>query len=286
MDSGRDLNHCNSGPWLRGFPLTNFTRLHPIFQYRSRMALSTDAKEFPSTQNENDSYPQSIGHLHEKYGRHLKTAIMSYDAFYALNELFEFSAASVDQLLELFEDNIRMDLHHPVSTRLSELLILKVFMDDYRSYVKDILEIVCARGNSKWPRATEPKQREKADRAADQLENRYKRLLRRCEYLAEHCESSISIMMSLEAHSQTEKAMTQTDRLGKLSVLAYIYIPITFAATFYGMNFKELGSQLSIWSFFVMAVPLLVISILAWFVDVRATCMTFWRFIKGKRERQ
>jgi len=240
MDSGRDLSYCRSGPWLRGFPMTKSTRLHPIFQYRSRMALShvTEMPTYtlPKKQNTQESYPQSVDHVHAKYGRYLKCEIMAHDAFYALNELFEFSAASVDQLLELSEGNIRMDPHHPDATRLSELLLINAFVDDYRSYIKDVLEIVHSRGNPKWPRVTEPRLREKADRAAGQLENRYRRLLGRSERLSEHCNSGISILMNLEAHQQTEKAMTQTDRLGKLSVLAYIYIPLTFAASFYGMN--------------------------------------------------
>jgi hypothetical protein len=122
---------------------------------------------------------------------------MAHDAFYALNELFEFSAASVDQLLELFEGNIPTS-HNLDTTRISELLIVKSLVDDYRSYVKDILEIVHARGSPKWPCTNESKQREKADRAANQLESRYRRLLGRCDRLSEHCASSITILMNSE----------------------------------------------------------------------------------------
>ncbi|KAH0558786.1 hypothetical protein GP486_004576, partial [Trichoglossum hirsutum] len=284
MDSGEDLSRCKSGPWLGQFAMREMTRFHPIFQHRSRMALSSVQNKpdlaFSDRQSTEQRYPQSIDHIHKNYGSYLKTEIMAHDAFYALNELFEFSAASVDQLLELFEGNIRTTSHNLDTTRISELLIVKSLVDDYQSYVKDILEIVHARGSPKWPCTNEPKQREKADRAANQLESRYRRLLGRCERLLEHCASNITILMNSETQRQTEKAIEQTDRLSKLSVLAYFYIPLTFATSFYGMNFRELGNQLSIWTYFVMAIPLLAISLIAWFIDVRSICALCWNFLK------
>lgn len=296
MDSGNHLSQCQRGPWLSANPLTKETRLHPIFQHRSRMALSPPPSEthHPTRaaspggggpdRDPQSSQPQSIDHLHANYGRYLKTEIMAHDAFYALHELFEYSAASIDQLLELIQDtNFGVVLPHNQAdaTKLSELLILNAFLDDYRSYVKDTLEVVRARGSPRWPRVTEPRLREKADRAARQLETRYQRLLAKCVRLLEQSSSAITILMNLQSQRQADKAMEQTDKLGKLSVLAYFYIPITFAASFYGMNFAELGDYLSIWTYFAMAAPLLVVSLIAWFIDVLSVCQRCWLFVKG-----
>ncbi|KAF5969746.1 tetratricopeptide repeat domain-containing protein [Fusarium bulbicola] len=272
QDSGKDISRGASGHL---FNLQNATTLHPIFQHRPRMATTGTTDRAGSSAQEAEPFPQSINHLQANYGRHLKSDIMVNDVFYALSELFEFSAASVDQLLKHFEDSIAelLRLDNPDTTKISELLILKSYIDDYRSYVGNILKIVKTRGNPKWPRVTkaDPKKRERADLAAERLELRYEHLLGKCERLSEHCAGGISILMSLDAHEQTAKAMTQAGRLGKLSVLVYVYIPITFAASFYGMNFAELGDHLSIWCFFAMAAPLLVVSMVAWFVDVRTT---------------
>lgn len=65
--------------------------------------------------------------------------------------------------------------------------------------------------------------------------------------------------MDEENRRQSQRGIEQTDRISKLSFLAYFYIPLTFVASFYGMNFKELGTSLSIWSYFVMAMPLLIL---------------------------
>ncbi|KAL9611675.1 MAG: hypothetical protein Q9167_003704 [Letrouitia subvulpina] len=261
MDCGKDLSHCKTGPWLNQTKATDTITLHPVFQHRSRMALSSKPNKpyhgSTNTQSFNEQTTQSIHYLQEDYGRYLKRSIMAHDAFYTLNELFEFSRASIDQLLELLEGSTITKLPSDIS-RMSELLIVKSLIDDYRYYVRDILDIVRARGGPKWPRVKEVKLHEKADRAASQLQLGYEHLLRRCERLSEQFASSIKMLMSLETQQQTEKAIEQTNRLSKLSVLAYFYIPLTFAASFNGMNFKELGTQLNIWTYFVMAIPLLI----------------------------
>jgi Mg2+ and Co2+ transporter CorA len=269
LDAGNDLSQCNNGPWLRKFPKTENTKFHPVFQHRSRMALSQVSRNISDeTQGQ---HPQSIRHLSQNFGRHLKPEIMAQDAFYALTELFEFSAASVDQLLELCESNIKDVPYKSVAARLSELLLLKTFVDDYRSYIKDTLSIVKSRGGRNWPSVKEGTvQRDKADLTAIQLENRYRRLLERCERLQEHCASSVTILMNQHAQQQTDRAMEQTKQLKKLSVLAYFYIPVTLTASFFGMNFKELDTELSIWTFFAVSASLVVVSIIAWVIDLKA----------------
>ncbi|KAL9028782.1 MAG: hypothetical protein Q9196_002905, partial [Gyalolechia fulgens] len=287
MDSGKDLSHCQSGPWLKRSDLTETTSLHPVFQHRSRMGLSSNPSKADSLKSREQKtephLPQSIDHIHKNYGSYLKLEIMAHDAFYALHELFEFSAVSIDQLLELFEGKLYSRPHSPDGGQMSELVIAKNLIDDYRRYVKDTLEIVCTRGGAKWPRVTGAKQRKKADRAADRLELRYKRLLRRCDRLLEHCANSITILLAIMNEKQSERAIAQADRLSKLSLLAYIFIPLTFASGFFGMNFKELGDKLSIWTYFAMAVPLLVVALSAWFVDVRSASSLCWHFFQRMR---
>ncbi|KAL8831929.1 MAG: hypothetical protein Q9170_005091 [Blastenia crenularia] len=284
MDSGKDLSHCKSGPWLKRDSVTGMTSLHPVYQHRGRMAMSSKSSKTESVKigekSTGTQLPQTIEHLHKNYGRYLKTEIMAHDAFYALNELFEFSAASIDQLLEVFEGKLRTRSQFSDARLMAELLIAKNLIDDYRHYVKDILDVVSARGGARWPRVTGCKQREKADRAADRLEARYKRLLRRCDRLLDHCANSITILVTVMNQKQTEKAITQADRLSKLSVLAYIFIPLTFASGFYGMNFKELGNELSIWTYFALAAPLLVVALSAWFINVRSARALCWNFIQ------
>ncbi|KAK7912202.1 hypothetical protein PG985_014683 [Apiospora marii] len=282
LDCGRDLSRCTRGPWLNKFSMTDSVKLNPIYQHRSRMALSNlrngprPVHDCSNPDAEPEPLFQSINHTIRQYGSYLKSEIMANDAFYALHELFEISAASIDQVLEIFEANIQATARQPNFTRLSELLILKTYIDDYRGYLQGISNLIAARGNPRWPKTADQKQSEKTERAAKHLEARYRNLLQRCHQLAQQCASSITILMNLEGQRQTEKVIEQTDRLKKLSVLAYVYIPLTFAASFFGMNFAELGTELSIWSYFLFAVPLLFISMIAWFLDVRSMLANCW----------
>ncbi|KAL6409784.1 hypothetical protein AUP68_06180 [Ilyonectria robusta] len=308
MDSGNELAGSKGGPWLCDFALTKETQLHPIFQHRPRMALGPSPLEnhtsstsrtsgahtvhtprtpeqTPQFRDERvtpEKYPQSIRHIYKNYGRYLKSGVMAHDAFYALHELFEFSAASIDQLLELLEDTIRGVPHQADAARLSELLILKANLDGYRSYVRDTFRTVQARGNPKWPRAVDPRHRLKADQAAIQLEARYEHLLARCDRLSEHASGNINILMSLGSQEQTAKTVQQTDRLGKLSFLAYFYVPISFAASFFSMGFVELENHLSIWAFFSLATLLLFLSMLAWVVDLSHIWTCCWVYARRK----
>ncbi|EFX00186.1 hypothetical protein CMQ_7188 [Grosmannia clavigera kw1407] len=204
------------------------------------MAICASSAETTSTisttHNTEQRIPQSIDHIHNNYGRYLKADIMAQDAFYALQELFEFSAASIDQLMTLFKNTIQSVLKQRNTETASELLLLKAHVDEYRDYVNEMLEIVRARGCRRWPRVTEKSLRAKADIAAEQLEDRYQRLARQCSRLSDHCDNSISIAMSLTAQRQSDEAINQGNRFGKLSVLAYFYIPVTLAASFYGVD--------------------------------------------------
>lgn len=263
--------------------MTEMTSLHPIYQHRGRMALSKIARKTDPTLHDAESrkpnLPQSINHIPKHYGSHQKAEIMAHDAFYAMTELFEFSAASIDQLLEMLEGKLRAASHTSDTTNLSVLLIAKDLIDDYRHYVKDTLEIVCARGGPRWPRVTGHKQIEKVHRAANRLESRYQQLLRRCERLSEHCASTVTILMTEASQRQTQTTIEQTNRISRLSILAYIFIPLTFASGFYGMNFKEFGDELSIWTFFAMAVPLLTVALSAYFIDVQSARGFCWRYL-------
>jgi len=51
-------------------------------------------------------------------------------------------------------------------------------------------------------------------------------------------------------------------------LLAFFFIPLSFTASFFGMNFKELGSSnqdLSVWVWFIVSVPIFGVSVLLCF---------------------
>ncbi|KAF2804363.1 uncharacterized protein BDZ99DRAFT_356464, partial [Mytilinidion resinicola] len=181
-------------------------------------------------------FPQSIAHLHNDYGQYQEPELMVHDVFYALDELFQLSAASIDQVLELLEDRIRRLMLGQSPTELPELLLAKAYVDDLRRSVRDTLDIVRHRGSSHWPRTKDSRLARKAERAANDLESKYVSLHRRCEECSDQCSNGITILANAGAREQTQKAIEQTDKVTKLTFLAYVFVPMSFSASFFGMN--------------------------------------------------
>ena len=107
----------------------------------------------------------------------------------------------------------------------------------------------------------------------------YTDLLDRCLELAARCNSGMNIMMNRSVVQESRKAMEQTDRVKKLTILATFFIPLSFTASLFGMNFQELGQgNLAIWLFFPVAVPLTILSysFYIWDVGVSVNKLTKW----------
>jgi CorA-like Mg2+ transporter protein len=67
--------------------------------------------------------------------------------------------------------------------------------------------------------------------------------------------SSISVQDAKLSFQQGQLSNRQSLRATQLTILASIYVPLSFVTGVFGMNFKELnGSSLSIWVFFVVVV--------------------------------
>ena len=58
----------------------------------------------------------------------------------------------------------------------------------------------------------------------------------------------------------SERSIMQAKSVNRLTKLAFVFIPLNFASSIFGMNFKELGTgPLSIWIFGVTASLLVVL---------------------------
>jgi Mg2+ and Co2+ transporter CorA len=72
--------------------------------------------------------------------------------------------------------------------------------------------------------------------------------------------------------AESQRAMQQAKLVTKLTLVAFVYLPFTFTAGFFGMNFKELGNgTISLWIFFAASVPLMIITMAFFALDGRTT---------------
>ena len=109
----------------------------------------------------------------------------------------------------------------------------------------------------------------------------YKDLLQRIEevqqelkdYLHRHV-AMVSLKESRLGVEASKRSIQQADSVNRLTKLAFAFVPLSFATSFFGMNFKELGTgQLRLWIFVVAT------AVLAFLVSL----VTFLAFIVSKR---
>ena len=99
--------------------------------------------------------------------------------------------------------------------------------------------------------------------AADLLFKDFESLLQWTELFSHRCDQGMSIIKNNNAMlTESRPAISQARLVGRLTLLAYFYIPLSFTSALFGMNFSELnkGSSLHIWLFFATSVPILLFS--------------------------
>ena len=201
---------------------------------------------------------QSAQLLHTCYGEKMDPELTRTDAFYAFHDIFEFCAFSELQFLNLMEKQIEQYQienpmkYHRKSTSGNDLLLeslksLKMLVEKHIRQLETTLSVIRRRGDPNWPRATNPRDLERARAAAHQLEDDYEHLLFRAKDIRERFSDSIAQSIAERAQNDYTKPMMA------LMLIAFLI----FTTSFFSMNFKEL-QNLSVWIYFVASTPFIL----------------------------
>ncbi|KAK4116391.1 hypothetical protein N656DRAFT_794706 [Canariomyces notabilis] len=86
----------------------------------------------------------------------------------------------------------------------------------------------------------------------------------------------ISLLASIRSIKETERSIEQSHRLGHLSKLATVYVPLSFVSSLFGMNVLEISPETTPkWLYFAIALPLTFVSLAA---------ITGWNYWKSVAE--
>lgn len=282
LDAGNNLSESLRGPWLTEEDRVDDTRWKttflPTIRHRPKLALKSKKYALPTDeQGRNGELAQAASFLRRDYGKLLEWPLMKVDPFYALHELFEFSASSELQFLNLIEDKLGPETTYEILAKaipsLSNLLYhLEILQAHARRLTETIQKIKC-RGNSQWPHAPEDTDLDKkAKESANILLRDYEFLLAKAQLLADRCEKGMGVIMNNANIAESKRAIIQAERVSKLTLLAFFYVPLSFTASFFGMNFKQfsIGPYLGLWVWFAASVPVLILSFLFYKWDVAA----------------
>ena len=230
------------------------------------------SNEWPTPSHQPNA-PQSAALLPLNYGKSLKPDTMSYDAFYALNEVFTFVAFSEMQFLNMIEFKLDRYLEDNDSQEYDSLPKIKYVKNILYRHIQHIKETIASIQNTrhpKWPKGTrKPKGKDqKAARAAEALDQDFHHLLERTQFLYARCHEEIGVLMNSIAIQESKRAIRQAERVEKLTFLAFVFVPMSFTSSFFGMNIKELGNdKVSIWAWVIMTFSVLAFTLLLFFYN-------------------
>ena len=98
----------------------------------------------------------------------------------------------------------------------------------------------------------------------------YEQLCLRCIDLSNKCTYGITLTMNKATVEESRKGIEQSDRLKKLTLLATIFIPLSFTSGLFGMNIDALGqSTVSFWWFFVLGIPIMTVTYILYIWDLQ-----------------
>ena len=292
-DCGRDLNESPKGPWLGehlAYNATYYTHFLPVPDHRSSMdSYNADlAKTYPRAKPRSGirDLPQSLARLPGVYRNGSRDReVMQQDPLYALNGIFSFFVASEAQMLSFLARQIesntapKVDAIEVVGTEsLSNLLHCRQLLEGHCEELRYVLGIIQRRGGTRWPRARS----EISEKAASSLQADLEYLVERAVVLRSRSETSITLAMNVASIGEARRGWYQNKAMFRFTILVSIYVPFSFTASFFGMNFQQFGQgDLSMWIYVVVSVPVFALSTLFLFPDLSAFSYMYRR-LRGR----
>lgn len=109
----------------------------------------------------------------------------------------------------------------------------------------------------------------------------YEQLHVRCCDLSKLCTWGITLAMNKATIDESRRAIEQSERVKKLTLLATLFIPLGFSSSLLGMNIELLGQNaVSFWWFFVVCVPITLFAYIIYLWDfqlLRRRILGFWK---------
>ncbi|KAJ4251081.1 hypothetical protein NW762_011732 [Fusarium torreyae] len=276
LDAGTDFPRLDPWAVYRSGPYHL-----PVIRHKPMVALKCHlfANRSPDGADSNTGQIQSLSSLPHGYGRSLRSSIMAKDPFYTIIEIFDFAASSQIQFLNLIDAKLYSYTSGPASKEfesLGHLKYIKAILNSHLQKTKRVLDSIKNAQLSTWPKDDSNSAR--TSNAAHNVEQDFQHILDRTVSLNTRVSEAISVLMSSMSISESQRAIIQAQRVGKLTFLAFIFVPLSFTTSFFGMNVAQLeNGNLGIWWWFVMSVPIVALVFALYFVDVS----NLWDKLRG-----
>ena len=214
---------------------------------------------------------QPLSLLAAQYGHSLDWSLASNNPLDATKELFAFQAASVAQYLKMLERVLAVptsvdDLSANAKTSLEETLnfdCAKGALVRLSAHFAKLRKSLMERNelSAHWQIPLSPTS---GEAASCHVRDDFEYIIERSQSLIALCEERKSAALTNasieEARRSTEEARFVSQLTKATNRLTFVFLPISFITSVFGMNFKQFGQgSLSIWLWVAVSLPLLAV---------------------------
>ena len=216
--------------------------------------------------------------------------IAGLDPLYALAPVLLFAAASENQLLSTLQrwydiiSATKWDPKHS-SEHLEQLILHKHLLDDHAGRHEEVLRFMDSPVLAEWAMQLSHDQSVIANRSKNAARADYEFLLSRFRQLSLHYQEAISVLVSATSLAESQKQIRLATQVTKLTVLATVFLPLSYCTSIFGMNFIEL-ERLSIWVWAAVTIAVGLSTLVFYHCDETRPFLRFMRMtvaIFGKK---
>lgn len=293
LDTGKSLSPKEPGPWAKTLQTNQATGQEtflPWIQAHPFASLHAASLSIAHDRRPTKEMEQSASLIHLGYGKRLDKQIMAQDPFYALHELFINCAYSEAQFLNVIESKIREDTAAELipdrNVSPANMIFFQGLLDRHAESLRRSIMAINSREDAGWPRPTDTALRQKSTAFTHTLLQDFRSLLNRTEIMSDLCKSRLHILMSRAGIVESNKAIEQAKEVTKLTRLAFVFVPLSFVSSFFGMNLGPFVDRpaYGLWIFFAISGPLVLLLLVSLSWNVSQIGHVFAR--KGKRSKQ
>jgi hypothetical protein len=248
-----------------------------------------DSDDDPDPRNDG-SLIQTASHLPSQLHVMLDDHVIAgQDPLYALAPVLLFAAASENQLLSSLQrwydiiSSTKWDRQYSTA-HLEQLILHKHLLDDHASRHKEVLRFMKSPILARWALNLTREQAAVATESKRTVEMDYEYLVSRFRQLSLHYQEAISVLVSATSLAESQKQITLAAQVTKLTILATVFLPLSYCTSIFGMNFVELD-DLSIWIWAIVTVAVGLGTFIVYQWNERQRLYHIWRSIVNKFQR-
>jgi Mg2+ and Co2+ transporter CorA len=165
---------------------------------------------------------------------------------------------------------------------MNQLILHKHILDDHAFRHEEVLRYLQSRHLAQWASQLNAEQTVIADQAKNVVLADYTYLLSRYKQYSEHHQTAINNLTSSTALAESWKQISLATQVTKLTILASVFLPLSFCTGIFGMNFVELDG-LSIWIWAVVTIAIGIVTLIVYGWDEKHRWISRFSKIAGRK---